>query len=42
MEGTCEVCGASNVEVRQTKTDDGQLKTLVTSVDNSTNGLSTC
>jgi hypothetical protein len=26
MQGTCEVCGASNVEVKQTKTDDGQTK----------------
>jgi hypothetical protein len=26
MQGTCEVCGANNVEVEQTKTDDGQTK----------------
>ena len=26
MQGTCEVCGANNVEVKQTKTDDGQVK----------------
>ena len=26
MQGTCEVCGADNVEVKQTKTDDGHTK----------------
>ena len=26
MQGTCEVCGAANVEVKQTKTEDGQTK----------------
>ena len=26
MQGRCEVCGADNVEVRQTKTEDGQTK----------------
>jgi len=26
MQGKCEVCGADNVEVRQTETEDGQTK----------------
>ena len=26
MQGTCEVCGADNVEVKKNKTDDGQTK----------------
>ena len=32
MQGRCEVCGADDVEVRQTKTEDGQLKTHLTNV----------
>lgn len=26
MQGKCDVCGADNVEIKQTKTDDGQTK----------------
>ena len=26
MQGRCEVCGADDVEVRQTKKEDGQTK----------------
>jgi hypothetical protein len=36
MQGRCEVCGADDLEVRQTKTEDGQvkLKRFVTNVHN--------
>jgi hypothetical protein len=26
MQGKCDVCGADNVEIKQTKTDDGHTK----------------
>jgi hypothetical protein len=26
MQGKCDVCGADNIEVKQTKTDNGQTK----------------
>jgi len=26
MQGKCDVCGADNVEIKQTKTDDDQTK----------------
>ena len=28
MQGTCQVCGANNVELQEKKTDDGQVKNV--------------